>query len=124
MISRLHLALPFILAAISFPAQAGKPAAAAPAELTREHFDHIDTDGSGSISEAEYMRFMEAAFKKLDTDGSGGLSPDEVATLLTPAQFAEVDRNNDGKITLDELINHVMADFHRLDRNKDGELQP
>ena len=93
-------------------------------ELTREHFDHIDTDGSGSISEAEYMRFMEAAFKKLDTDGSGGLSPDEVATLLTPAQFAEVDRNNDGKITLDELINHVMADFHRLDRNKDGELQP
>ncbi|HZH56426.1 EF-hand domain-containing protein [Yanghanlia caeni] len=93
-------------------------------ELTREHFDHIDTDRSGSISEAEYLEFMEAAFKKLDADGSGGLTLDEVHTLLTPAQFQEVDQNNDGKITLDELIEHVMKDFHRYDANNDGELQP
>jgi len=124
MISKLHLALPIALAALSFPVQAGNPGTAPHGGLTREHFDHIDTDGSGGISEAEYMRFMEAAFKKLDTDGSGDLTPDEVATLLTPAQFTEVDRNNDGKISLEELIDHVMKDFRRFDTNNDGELQP
>src|SRR5690606_13322369 len=77
----------------------------------------------GVLSEAEYQQFMKEAFKKLDKDGNGGLTLDEVETLLTPAQFKEADRNDDGKITLAELIDHVMKDFQRADINRAVKLQ-
>lgn len=126
--SRQYTALPLVLALLCTPAVGGqKPASgntpAAPVVLTPEHFEHLDTNRDGVLSEAEYQQFMKEAFKKLDKDGSGGLTLDEVETLLTPAQFKEVDRNDDGKITLDELIDHVMKDFQRADSNKDGKLQ-
>lgn len=121
---RITLALPLAAMLWTLPVHAATPPATSGSSLSREHFDQIDTDGSGSISEAEYMQFMEKAFKKLDTDGSGGLTLDEVKTLLTPEQFSTVDRNNDGKITLDELLEHVMAEFHQYDTNEDGKLQP
>jgi len=92
--------------------------------MTYEQFNHMDKDGSGTISEAEYFQFMEGAFKELDTDKNNSLSPDETSHILTPEQFAQTDANGNGRISRQEFLDQVMSDFHRHDGNKDGELHP
>ncbi|SRR5690554_140086 len=92
--------------------------------MTHEQFNHIDTDGSGTISEVEYYRFMEGAFVKLDTDGNNTLEETETTNILTPDQFTKVDVNEDRRISREEFLGHVMSEFHYHDNNKNGELTP
>jgi len=92
--------------------------------MTYEQFNHIDRDGSGTISETEYFQFMEGAFKELDTNGNNSLSPDETAKVLTTEQFSQVDANGNGRISRQEFLDHVMSDFRRHDRDGDGQLHP
>lgn len=93
-------------------------------QMTPEHFAQLDRNKSGGISKEEYETFMRESFQKLDKDGNQQLSPAEAGEVLSTEQFEAVDVNNDGKITLDEFIAHVMRDFDRYDYNKDGKLQP
>lgn len=95
-----------------------------PNGMTYEQFHHLDKDGSGTVSEAEYYQFMEGAFKELDTDKNNSLSPDETASILTTEQFSELDANGNGRVSRQEFLDQVMSDFHRHDANKDGELHP
>ena len=90
--------------------------------MTYEQFNHIDADGSGTISEAEYRQFMERAYKELDKDGNNSLSRDETSQILSTQQFSQTDTNNDGRINRQEFLDQVMADFHRHDHDKDGQL--
>lgn len=92
--------------------------------MTYEQFNHIDRDGSGTISETEYFQFMEGAFKEMDTDRNNSLSPDETANVLTTDQFSKVDVNENGRISRQEFLDHVMSEFHYHDSNKDGQLTP
>lgn len=92
--------------------------------MTYEQFNHIDKDGSGTISEAEYRAFMEGAFKELDTDKNNSLSRAEAGKVLTPEQFSAVDVNKDGRLNRQEFMDHVMDDFHSVDHDNDGELHP
>lgn len=92
--------------------------------MTYEQFNHLDKDGSGTISEAEYYQFMEGAFKELDADGNNSLSPEETDKHLTRQQFSQVDANKDGRITRQEFLDHVMNDFRRHDSDGDGQLRP
>lgn len=112
------------------------------AEMLAERFDAIDTDNDGKISKSEYMAHCEKVFQMLDTNGDGVLTKQEagqnVMKLMTEAkqkamekasqQFARIDTNNDGKISLDEwqsaLPNAPMAEewFAAADANGDGFL--
>lgn len=99
-------------------------AQANPQGMTYEQFNHIDKDGSGTISEAEYYQFMQGAFKELDTNKNNSLNLDETSHLLTAEQFSQVDADGNGRINRQEFLDHVMADFHRHDSDNDGELRP
>lgn len=115
---RAHLLLAALLAAPALALAQGQTG------MTYEQFNHIDKDGSGTISETEYFTFMEGAFKELDTDRNNSLSRAETADYLTDDQFSKVDVNENGRISRQEFLDHVMSDFHYHDSNKDGELHP
>jgi hypothetical protein len=87
------------------------------------HRDHLDTNDDGSVNQTEYQAFMTDAFKKLDTDGDGSLRAADVGKVLTPDQFAAIDRDRDGKASQTEFMNQVMADFTKADKSRDGKLQ-
>ncbi|WP_339931441.1 hypothetical protein [uncultured Brevundimonas sp.] len=46
-------------------------------EIERTGGDDLDTDGNGSISEAEFLAPMRAAFARMDADHSGALEASE-----------------------------------------------
>lgn len=46
-------------------------------EIERTGGDDLDTDGNGSISEAEFLAPMRVAFARMDTDHSGALEASE-----------------------------------------------
>lgn len=87
------------------------------------HRDQLDTNDNGSVSRTEYQAFMTDAFKKLDTDGDGSLRAADVSKVLTPDQFAAMDRDGDGRVSQTEFTNQVMADFTKTDKSGDGQLQ-
>jgi len=93
-----------------------------PLELTQEHFEQLDVDKSGKVSETEYRQFMEGAFTKLDADGNGRLSPAEAGKVLTPEQFAAVNADGNGEVSRQEFLDQAMRDFHRADSDGDGYL--
>ncbi len=90
--------------------------------MSREHFEQLDTDKSGTVSRAEYQEFMEKAFASLDADGSGGISQVEAEKVLVPEQVTSMDTNGDGQLSQQEFMTQVMADFDQHDRNRDGQL--
>jgi Ca2+-binding EF-hand superfamily protein len=48
----------------------------------------MDTDKSGKVSKAEFMKFMEAEFTRLDKDRSGELDPKELLQMQRPVRPA------------------------------------
>jgi Ca2+-binding EF-hand superfamily protein len=106
-------------------------------------FKSLDTNGDGTLSQAEVavaetkgvqvriqqMRTQaEGQFNKLDTNRDGQLSKVEfmaAAPQFPPAAnganvLAALDKNKDGKLTLDEYRTPMVTRFERLDLNKDG----
>jgi Ca2+-binding EF-hand superfamily protein len=73
-------------------------------------FSRLDLNKDGKITRAELKQYREAQFKAADTDGNGSLNSIEVAAYVKAqmmerlnARFAALDKNKDGKITLDEM---------------------
>lgn len=87
------------------------------------HRDQLDTNDNGSVNRTEYQAFMTDAFKKLDTDRDGSLRAADVGQLLTPDQFAAMDRDSNGQVSQSEFMNQVIADFAKADKSGDGQLQ-
>ncbi|MCK9511776.1 MAG: EF-hand domain-containing protein [Pigmentiphaga sp.] len=114
------LALAF---ALGLAAPMAALAQSAPLDLSQEHFEQLDVDKNGRISEVEYRQFMDGAFTKLDADGNGRLSPSETASVLTAEQFAIVDSDKNGELSRTEFLDQVMRDFRRADDDSDGHLQ-
>ena len=106
----------------------------------------IDTNGDGTLSAAEIQAAeakvqqqrivalrgrVDAEFTKLDTNKDGVLSKAEFmaaapqASAATPngaAIVAQLDKNKDGKVTVDEYRAPVLVRFDALDKNHDGTL--
>lgn len=91
--------------------------------MHESHLDLIDQDQNGSVSRAEYLRFMSAAFDKLDTDGDGYLRQADVSSLLPSGQFASMDSNGDTRVDRNEFTARVTRNFQSADKNGDGHLR-
>jgi Ca2+-binding EF-hand superfamily protein len=101
------------------------------AELERRTMDvwtqlkQFDADGDGRVSLAEYVAGFDAFTSERDAFMNG-------MTALVDAFYLMADRDNDGKITEDELVRHFRAwshteaqahdAFRRLDRNSNGAI--
>jgi Ca2+-binding EF-hand superfamily protein len=130
---------------------AAKPAAQAltRASMARQldtGFKSIDTNGDGTLSSAEIgaaelkvlqgrvaaaRSRLDAEFGKLDTNHDGQLSkvefmaaaPANPTAAPSGAQaLAQLDKNKDGKVSLDEYRAPKLASFDTLDTNHDGTI--
>jgi Ca2+-binding EF-hand superfamily protein len=141
--------------ATAAPAPAPKPAAqgaqvaptrAAIIKNMDSTFKQLDTNGDGSLSQAEIAAAeaktqqqrvgvlrsrMDAEFTKLDTNKDGQLSKAEfmAAAPQKPAAapnganlLGQLDKNKDGKVTPDEYRAPILSRFDRADTNHDGTL--
>ena len=72
-------------------------------------FSHMDEDGDGDVSFAEYesldtlrrQPILQARFDKLDTNSDGILSSQEYASYL--GSFQRFDQNGDGQVSSQEM---------------------
>ncbi|MFL6585468.1 MAG: EF-hand domain-containing protein [Luteimonas sp.] len=85
---------------------------AAGAQVTRtaEYLDHMDIDGDGRVSLAEYQTWMRYGFDRMDRNGDGVLTADELPGGKGRA------------VTLAEHMTRLAATFNRQDTNRDGYL--
>lgn len=75
-----------------------------------EYLRMMDSNGDGRVSEAEYVDYMSAGFRRMDRNGDDVLEPDELP-------------GGRGKsVTLQGYQDNVRRQFHKLDRNHDGYL--
>lgn len=78
--------------------------------------DAVDTDKDGTISREEFVQSgrerREARFKQLDTNNDGKLSQDEMANRST-AMFRAMDSNGDGRISPDEMGRRGMKEMRQ-----------
>ena len=109
-------------------------------------FKAVDTNGDGTLSAAEVgaaelkilqqraaavRQRLEAEFNKLDTNHDGQLSKAEFMAAAPSAPttapngapaVAQLDKNKDGKVSLDEYLAPRLAAFDKLDTNHDGTI--
>lgn len=105
-------------------------------------FGQIDGNGDGAISLGELLAARRIVFKRLDADGNGAISVAEFAAReaaivsasgrapppfpAVPARasrrFLQLDRDNDGRITVDEYLADGKARFAAADRDANGRL--
>jgi Ca2+-binding EF-hand superfamily protein len=82
--------------------------------MVYDHFDFLDANHDGQISQAEFDRLRDpvamkaevlARLQAADTnkDGKLDLAEMQVAFPALATRFSQIDKNNDGLITLDEI---------------------
>ncbi|MEO1314429.1 MAG: EF-hand domain-containing protein [Pseudomonadota bacterium] len=97
-------------------------------------FERIDTDGSGSISQAEMRAVREMMFARADRDGDGAISGAEITAMQdrmrarvemriarSDVMADRLDANGDGLISVEEFDTPRPA-FGFLDTDGDGEI--
>jgi EF hand len=94
-----------------------------------EMLETYDTDGDGSVSQAEVDEWRANRLREFDTDGDGQLSLDEYQALWLDAmrermvdQFQAHDDDGDGQVTVDEFGQRTSRLVMMRDRNEDGVL--
>ena len=81
----------------------------------------------------EFKAQIEQVFASIDTDGNGALSSEEawsyhqqcaaaMGTEPNEEQFREgflkLDKNADGKVSKDEMVNQALADWEAVNANR------
>lgn len=132
-------------------AKAAAPAAQAPTRAAiikniDTSFKAVDSNGDGILTQAELAaaeakgvqarlatarQRMDAEFAKLDTNKDGQLSKAEfmAAAPQAPAgapngadAMAQLDKNGDGKVVLDEYRAPLLTRFDAVDTDRDGTI--
>ena len=90
-------------------------------------FETFDTDGDGSLAQAEVDAFRTDRLAKFDTNGDGGLTLEEYQALWLDAMrermvdaFQRLDDDGDAIVTREEFLEPFALIVSRLDRNADG----
>ena len=89
---------------------------------------HVDTDGDGKISKAEFDAEGATLFKRFDQNGDGKIASDEMpehrwAAAWGGHMFDQIDADKDGKITKAEFTAAGDRMFQQLDKNGDGVIE-
>ncbi len=95
-----------------------------------QRFKRADANGSGSITRSEATKLMIAeAFEMYDSDGSGEVSEAEyLASGGTKEGFQKINSSNSGRISLSEaqasplVFNTFVVGFDEADTDKNGEV--
>jgi Ca2+-binding EF-hand superfamily protein len=115
----------------SAAAQALTPTREQVREGWEKRFQDRDKNRDGKVSLEEYLafhgaepplrrQFLEYEYRKYDRNGDGFITHEEHwAPVNLPDEFRGVDKNRDGRISLDEFLEGKRL-FRRLDRNHDG----
>ena len=82
-------------------------------------FDAVDTNHDGTISKAEFQAFVARG-----PGGRGGPGGRHFMHRMMPIDIKTLDKNGDGKVSLDEFVAPMKAHFAEMDTNHDGFLQP
>lgn len=117
-------------------------------DFNTKFFEEIDSDKDGFISKKEYKKSLEKRFEELDKNKDKVLTKDEFvikekcecdktkASKKTDKEcecdcdcpfrgekaFAELDENNNGKVTKREFVKAKMQNFEKMDADKDGKI--
>ena len=92
-------------------------------------FEALDTNKNGLVDKSEYLG--SALFSKLDSNHNYKITADELEAVLGPQRdgapsaddrVRQVDLNENGEISDEELRRAAEARFQQLDRNSDGNL--
>lgn len=78
----------------------------------------MDLDKNGEVTEAEYLSFWDARFKKTDKNGDKQLDESEFPVK----NFSAWDEGKDGKVSLEEYRAVRTRHFKATDKNGDGVL--
>ena len=97
----------------------------------------VDRDRDGSVTADEAAAWYEEMFAALDADDDDALSGEEFAAPVRmhpgraqaaaqqerrQARFQQMDKNNDGQVTLDEYLAAAAERFQAADRDGDGRV--
>lgn len=94
-----------------------------------QHFDEVDTNADGFVTQDEMTAHRAARFAEKDTDGDGALSKDEMrAGMMARMEerldhmFSRMDADNDGKLAQSEMGHKGKRMFERADTDGDGKI--
>ena len=92
-------------------------------DLNTGHLAAIDTNGDGSVDQAEFDAFVASSFTTMDANGDGFVTLAEgQAAGMTPEHFAAANTNGDDGLSQEEFAAAAAADFAAADRDGDGML--
>jgi Ca2+-binding EF-hand superfamily protein len=94
-----------------------------------KHFDQVDANSDGFVTQDEMTAHHAAKFTEKDTDNDGGLSKDEMrATMVARMEkhldhvFEKKDKDSDGKLTQSEMAHKGGRMFEKIDTDGDGKI--
>ena len=86
------------------------------------NFILADKDGNLLLSKTEYLLVALEDFKKLDQDGNNELDANEAGDLSADTEFLDGYADQNGSLSLKEMITEKLTDFDDADTNDDGAL--
>jgi len=99
------------------------------AQFVQQHFEKLDTNHDGVVTQDEFVAAATARFQQVDTQGTGRVTANEIASSPQAAERASrmaahvvqrLDTNGDGVVSQDEFLAAAKKRFSHLDRNGDG----
>ncbi len=116
-----------MIAAAGLALLAAPAAAAGSASHGSSIFETFDTDGDGSLKQAEVDQFRSDRLAKFDSNGDGKLTLEEYQALWLDAMrermvdaFQRLDDDGDAVVSREEFLEPFALIVSRLDRNADG----
>lgn len=90
-------------------------------------FEAVDTNHDGTISKAEFQAFVahmpaHRQFGGQGGPGLGGAGGPRFVHHMMPMDIKSLDKNGDGKVSVEEFAAPMKAHFAELDANHDGFL--